>query len=195
MVALGRRIHILGWPAVGILLATAAWMFIAGHGAVGFVALIAAIALSAHLLRTAIMPDTSMGYEEWLKGGVRYRKLKRVLPGAVSDLPLGEFFVVRHGNPNMTIAYLVPFAFLGLKEYVVAQGAGRVYLFRIHGIPIVSARIGKPLQSWPLAEAPLQVKERTAELDGVAYTIAPYHEDSAATVAQAVKQAKNAVGR
>lgn len=142
-----------------------------------------------HGMRRAPIPFISMTYEEWLKGGVRYRKLRRVLAKAVPDPPIREFFLARQG-PAESSARGNVLAWLAVREFVIALTDESVYLFKVSGIPLFSARIEGPIGHWNLQNADLVVHDSVASLGGIEYSLTPYHEDAATTIAVAVAEAQ-----
>ena len=119
---------------------------------------------------------------DMLKGGLRYKRLKKLAAAKLGDEGLKVFFIgtakevdlaratFRKGSALMTLA---------ADEYLIAVTGKAVHIIEMGGLGIVSAKLKETVAEIPTAEATAELVDKTVLIDGRVFHIFPYHDEDA----------------
>lgn len=118
---------------------------------------------------------------DWLKGGLRYAKLKSVIPAYLSPEPVEAFFVAVAGRGHLP-RLLNPFSPLQ-REYVVAATPEKVFVLKLKRPGVFRASIGGVNHEAHREAVDCKWVDDKFVLDGVDYWPISFHgEDAEALV-------------
>lgn len=120
---------------------------------------------------------TESAVSDWQKGGVRYAKLKEVVPDFLAPASVHTFFVaVRHrGGSFRLFNPLSPLQ----REYVVAATDRGVVVLWLRRPGVFRASIGGVVHEAPNVEANVQWRDGKLVVAEVAYEPIAFHKEDA----------------
>jgi hypothetical protein len=121
-------------------------------------------------------------YGEWKKGGIRYAKLKRVVPEFLAPAEvLGFFVAVRYaGGPVRLVNPFTPFQ----TEYVVAATDRGAVVLRLRRPGVFRAAIAGVEHRGPGGGVGLEPRRGRLTVGGVEYQPISFHRDDALLVGE-----------
>jgi len=118
----------------------------------------------------------SAAITDWQKGGVRYAKLKRIVPEFLEPATVHAFFVgVRNGG---RFRLLNPFSPLQ-REFVVAVTDDEVVILSLRRPGVFRASIAGVIYRSKLEDSNVAWNNGSCDVDGVNYRPISYHDDDA----------------
>lgn len=124
-------------------------------------------------------------FSDWQKGGVRYAKLKVVVPEYLAPAEVLAFFVaVRRGS---SLRLINPFSPLQ-REYVIAATTTGVSVLRLRRPGVFRASIGETVAAGVVAPENVAWKDGRMTICGVAYQPISFHGPDAEAVAKLARQ-------
>jgi hypothetical protein len=122
---------------------------------------------------------------DFMKGGLRYKRLKKAVPERVAPEALRVFFIgVPDKRQDPSVRVTAAARALLKKEVVIAVTDERLHLIPITGAGVFSSKLGETLETHPVASAPVR-------WDGSFFTVGErvfqpfsYHDDDAAEAAR-----------
>lgn len=119
---------------------------------------------------------------DWQKGGVRYAKLKRIVPEYLSPRKVDAFFVgVNSGGGKARLANpFTPFQ----REYVLIASSGRLVVLALRRPGVFRASIKGIVFDGSPDEAELRWRDGTLFANKMPYEPISFHEEDAQTVAK-----------
>jgi hypothetical protein len=119
---------------------------------------------------------------DWMKGGLRYKRLKRAVPEYLAPETVRAFFIAvaaeRQPLHTMTKTEGAVRA-LETREFVVALTDEKLYLLRMGGLGVFSARLEGTEREFAAAEAPVEWKAGKFVLAGEVFQPFHYHDEDA----------------
>lgn len=118
---------------------------------------------------------------DWQKGGLRYLKLKEIVPDFLAPAEVRGFFVAvrRHGG---MFRLLNPFSPLQ-REYVIAATTEGAIVLRLRRPGVFRASIAQAVYRAPAEEATVGWREGRILIGGVEYEPIAFHQEDAERVA------------
>ncbi|HET7510326.1 MAG TPA: hypothetical protein VFJ65_08780 [Solirubrobacterales bacterium] len=122
---------------------------------------------------------------EWQKGGLRYLKLKNIIPDFLAPAQVTTFFVgVRGvGGKSRLINPFTPFQ----REYVIAAIDGEVVVIRLKLPGVFRAAIDSVIFRGSPGEGNLQWDGSRLRISGVSYQPISFHEEDAARLVELLR--------
>jgi hypothetical protein len=119
---------------------------------------------------------------EWQKGGVRYAKLKRIVPKYLGPRAVDAFFVgVKSGGGRSRLSNpLTPFQ----CEYVLVASSGKLVVLALRRPGVFRASIKGVVFDGSPEDAELQWRDGTLFIEGMPYEPISFHEEDAQKVAE-----------
>ena len=119
---------------------------------------------------------------EWQKGGVRYAKLKRIVPEYLSPRMANAFFVaVNSGGGRARLANpFTPFQ----REYVLVASSGKLVVLALRLAGVFRASIKGIVFDGSPDDAELRWRNGTLLVNGMPYEPISFHEEDAHKVAE-----------
>ena len=140
---------------------------------------------------TKLMP-VSVRSSDWMKGGMRYKRLRRLLRTRLEGEELQAFFIGTSA-PLPRILKMTHFGnavrALRADEYVVAVTDRAVHILEMGGMGLASARLDKPPLSIPLTDVNAEMETRkvtwrrashVVTVEDRTFYVFPFHEADAA---------------
>jgi hypothetical protein len=124
---------------------------------------------------------------DWKKGGLRYRKLKRIVPSYLEPAELHGFFV---GVPvsGGTLRLANPFTPLFQREYVIAATSDGVSVLRLRLPGVFRASISGRVYEQSGNDPEVRWDGQTFVVGGESYRPIAYHDEDAALVAEGLSR-------
>jgi hypothetical protein len=117
-----------------------------------------------------------------MKGGLRYKRLKRAVPEYLAPESVRAFFVaVRDERQPLHTMTKTKGAVKALRarEFVVALTDERLYLLRMGGLGVLSARLEGTEREFAAKEAPVEWREGKFVIAGEVFQPFHYHDEDA----------------
>src|SRR5262245_28939293 len=110
---------------------------------------------------------------DWQRGGIRYLKLKEIVPEFIEPEQVQAFFVAvrRHGG---MLRLINPFTVLQ-REYVIAATNNGVVVIRLRRPGVFRASIAGVLYKAPTAEAGVKWLDGGLTVNGIKYRPIAFH--------------------
>lgn len=124
---------------------------------------------------------TEPGTSVWEKGGLRYQKLKKLVPAFLAPADVEAFFVGVRGRGGMP-RLANPFTPLQ-REYVIAATSDGVVVLRLRLPGVFRASIAGVAHWAPRDGANVQWQDGQLIVDGDSYGPIAFHEEDAERVA------------
>lgn len=123
---------------------------------------------------------------EWQKGGLRYQKLKEVIPDFLAPTQVQAFFVAvrSHGGPFRLINPFTPLQ----REFVIAATPEGVVVLKLRRPGVFRASIAGIVHRASTDEADATWSEGWFVVGGTRYQPIAFHREDAEQVAQLVAQ-------
>lgn len=118
---------------------------------------------------------------DWKKGGLRYKRLKRAVPDYLAPEKVRAFFIAVRGErqPLETMDEKRSIEALATREFVVALTDEKLYVLRMGGFAVFSARLEGVEREFPVSEAPVEWREGKFVLAGEVFQPFYYHDEDA----------------
>jgi hypothetical protein len=122
--------------------------------------------------------------DEWQKGGIRFAKLKRIVPEYLDPRKVDAFFVAVNsgGGKSRLVNPFTPFQ----REYVVAACSGRVVVLALRRPGVFRASIKGTVFDGSPEGADVQWRDGTLFVNKLPYEPISFHEEDAQAVAEAL---------
>jgi|GEM_PF-2410693 len=118
---------------------------------------------------------------EWQRGGVRYAKLKRIVPEYLDPREVDAFFVAVNsgGGSARLVNPFTPFQ----REYVLVASSGQLVILALRRPGVFRASIKGVVFDRSPDEAELQWRDGTLFVDKMPYEPISFHDEDARAVA------------
>ncbi len=120
-----------------------------------------------------------------MKGGLRYKRLKRKVGEELGDEGLEAFFIGTAKEMGYR-AHRGSLSSLKADEYVLAVTSRAVHVIEMGGMGVFSAKLDGHVSEIPLGEASAALDDRVVTLDGRDFHVFPYHDEDAERFVQIV---------
>jgi hypothetical protein len=117
-----------------------------------------------------------------MKGGLRYKRLKRAVPEYLAPERVRAFFIaVRDERQPLLSMTQTEGAVKALtaREFVVALTDEKLYLIRMGGLGVFSARLEETEREFAATEAPVEWREGKLVIAGELFQPFHYHDEDA----------------
>jgi hypothetical protein len=130
---------------------------------------------------------------DMMKGGLRYKRIKKALPGLLAPEHLDAFFIAVIGEGGLSdfMARQGHHGVKGLRvrEFVVAATNKSLVVLPITGVGTFSAKLGDPIVQTPLDSAATSWDGETLTIDGQPFGPIAFHKEDALAVQKCVDNA------
>lgn len=118
---------------------------------------------------------------DWKKGGLRYRRLKRAVPEYLAPESVRAFFIAVRDelHPLETMDEEGAIRALATREFVVALTDEKLYLLRMGGLGVFSARLEGTEREFAASEAPVEWRDGKFVIAGEVFQPFHYHDEDA----------------
>lgn len=124
---------------------------------------------------------------DWMKGGLRYKRLKKQVRERLAHEGLVSFFI---GTAKpLSLARPGRLSHLAADEYVLAVTARAVHIIEMGGMGVFSARLDSTVAEIPIEEASAAWDSDAVVVDERAFHPFPYHDEDARAFVDAVSSA------
>jgi hypothetical protein len=132
---------------------------------------------------------TKPATNDWLKGGLRYAKLKKVVPAYLAPEPVEAFFVAvtSRGRLSRLLNPLSPLQ----REYVVAATPRTVFVLKLKRPGVFRASIGGVVHEALRDTADCKWIDDKLVLDGVDYWPISFHGEDAEALASLISRSSS----
>jgi hypothetical protein len=128
-----------------------------------------------------------------MKGGLRYKKLKRLVTEQLADEGLEAFFIgtaqeIKAESRAGHVSYVV-LRHLAAKEHVLAVTRSAVHIIEMDGMGVFSAKLGGEVANVPLGDIDASLEGKVVTIAGQTFHVFPFHDEDAAAFVAAVSAA------
>ncbi len=118
---------------------------------------------------------------DWKKGGLRYKRLKRAVPEYLAPETVRAFFIAVRDEREPLEAMDEEGAIraLATREFVVALTDEKLYLLRMGGLGVFSARLEGTEREFAASEAPVEWSGGKLVIAGEVFQPFHYHDEDA----------------
>ena len=123
-----------------------------------------------------------------MKGGLRYKRVKKLVREELGDEGLAAFFIgtAKELDVGRIMAGRGALSALRADEYVLAVTGRAVHILEMGGMGVVSAKLSGRAEEIPLADATAALSDGAVTVNGQSFHVFPYHDEDAEAFVRAV---------
>jgi hypothetical protein len=122
-----------------------------------------------------------------MKGGLRYKRLRRLVEGDLADEGLEVFFIGTAAPLELTGTMDGrALGALAADEYVIALTRQALHVIEMGGMGVFSAKLAGTVARIPRAEASASLEGSVATVGGRAFRVFPHHDEDARALVDAL---------
>lgn len=125
---------------------------------------------------------------DMMKGGLRYKRLKKAIRAELEDEGLVAFFIgtAKELDVGRLLVGKGATHALTADEHLLAVTSRAVYVFEMGGMGVFSAKLEGRTVEMPLADATATISDGVVTLNGQSFHVFPWHDEDAEAFVRSV---------